>query len=215
MRDGIYLVTDPVLCSPRGVVDTVRLAVDGGVSTVQLRDKEAGLDDMLRQIEALAGVIDGRACLIVNDNLEAVKEARRRGIPVDGLHVGQDDTPVEVAREELGPDVVIGLSADKPEHFAAIPEGVVDYVGIGTIRATATKRDAPEALGVDKFGELARATALRTCAIGGITTDDVPALKRAGADAVAVVSAICAAADPKAAAREMVRLWDATSRCAR
>lgn len=212
MRDGIYLVTDAVLCGPRGVVETVRLAVDGGVSTVQLRDKEAGLDDLLRQLEALAGVIDGRACLIVNDNVEAARQTRSRGIPVDGVHVGQDDAPVDVVRAQLGPNAVIGLSADQPEHFAAIPEGVVDYVGIGTIRATATKKDAPEALGVDKFGELARATALRTCAIGGITAGDVPALKRAGADAVAVVSAICAAADPEAAAREMVRLWEATSR---
>lgn len=210
LRRGIYLVTDRALCGSRGVVETVRLAVDGGVTTVQLRDKEADLDGQLRQLEALAEVIDGRADLVVNDRVDAAVEARRRGLPVAGVHVGQGDTSVSVARAELGPDALIGLSAERPEHFIAIdelPPHTVDYVGIGTIRATATKADAPDALGVEGFGELAQATQLRTCAIGGIRAEDVPALRRAGADAIAVVSAICAANDPEAAAREMVQLW--------
>lgn len=208
MREGIYLVTDRGLCGARGVVETVRLAVDGGVTTVQLRDKGADLADHLRQLEALAEVIDGRACLIVNDRLDAVQEALRLGIPVDGLHVGQGDLSPEVARAELGPDLVIGLSAQTPGHFAAIAPGTVDYVGVGAIHATATKADAPEPLGVQGFKELISPLDIPACAIGGVKAPDVAPLKRAGAASVAVVSAICAAEDPEQAARELVALWD-------
>lgn len=208
MREGIYLVTDRGLCGARGVVETVRLAVDGGVTTVQLRDKDADLADHLRQLEALAEVIDRRACLIVNDRLDAVQEALRLGIPVDGLHVGQGDLSPEVARAELGPDLVIGLSAQTPGHFAAIGPGTVDYVGVGAIHATATKADAPEPLGVQGFKELISPLDIPACAIGGVKAPDVAPLKRAGAASVAVVSAICAAGDPEAAARELVALWD-------
>ena len=208
MREGIYLVTDRALCGTRGVVETVRLAVDGGVTTVQLRDKDAGLEDHLRQLESLAEVIDGRACLIVNDRLDAVQEALRLGIPVDGLHVGQGDLSPAVARAELGPDVVIGLSAQTPEHFAAIEPGTVDYVGVGAIHATATKADAPEPLGVEGFRELVSPLEIPACAIGGVKAPDVAPLRRAGAASVAVVSAICAADDPEQAARELVRVWD-------
>mgnify|MGYP001026880129 CR=1 FL=1 len=218
MKDGIYLVTDEKLCGPRGVVETVRLAVDGGVTTVQLRDKHADLASQVAQLEQLAEVIDGRACLIVNDRLDAFLEARRRGIPVDGLHVGQGDVAPEQAREQIGADAVLGLSTDTIEHIRAaeaLPKGTVDYLGIGTIRATATKDDAPEALGVEGFGALAGETSISVCAIGGIRADDVPALRRAGADAVAVVSAICAAGNPEAAAREMVQLWEVSGRSAR
>lgn len=208
MREGIYLVTDRGMCASRGVVETVRLAVDGGVTTVQLRDKDAGLEDHLRQLEALAEVIDGRACLVVNDRLDAVQEALRLGLPVDGLHVGQGDLSPAVARAELGPDVVIGLSAQTPEHFAAIEPGTVDYVGVGAIHATATKADAPDAVGVEGFGRLVQPLDIPACAIGGIKTPDVAPLRRAGAASVAVVSAICAADDPEAAARELVAAWD-------
>ena len=94
---GIYLVTDPVLCGARGVVETVRLAVDGGVHTVQLRDKHASFDQQLSQLEQLAVVIDGRAKLVINDRLDVAVEAQRRGIAIDGVHLGQGDEAVRTA----------------------------------------------------------------------------------------------------------------------
>ncbi|GAB3079325.1 thiamine phosphate synthase [Corynebacterium aquatimens] len=208
--EGIYLVTDKALCGERGVVETVRLAVDGGVTTVQLRDKDAGRDDLVRQLEELAGVIDGRATLVVNDALDAAVEARRRGIPIDGVHVGQSDEDATVARAHLGPDAVVGLSASNREEFAEIstwPAGTVDYVGVGVIRPTATKKNHPPALGIEGFGELTRIAPVPTVAIGGVGAGDIVGLRQAGAHAVAVVSAICAAEDPRGVAEQMSALW--------
>lgn len=120
-----------MLCGARGVVETVRLAVDGGVHTVQLRDKHASFDQQLSQLEQLAEVIDGRAKLVINDRLDVAVEAQRRGIAIDGVHLGQADEAVLTAREELGTGAIIGLTANTEEHLAAVaalPAGTVDYV---------------------------------------------------------------------------------------
>ncbi|MDN6509815.1 MULTISPECIES: thiamine phosphate synthase [unclassified Brevibacterium] len=210
MNLGIYLVTDRALCGERGVAETVRAAVDGGVRTVQLRDKHAGFDAHLRELERLAEAIQGRALLLVNDRLDVAIAARERGIPVDGVHLGQGDPAVRSARDEFGPDAVIGLTANSDEHLAAVthlPEGTVDYLGIGVIRPTATKPDHPPALGFDGFRRLAAAASVPSVAIGGIGIDDIARLRDDGAAGAAIVSAICAAEDPKATARRFVRAW--------
>ncbi|MBD8012852.1 bifunctional hydroxymethylpyrimidine kinase/phosphomethylpyrimidine kinase [Microbacterium sp. Re1] len=207
---SIHLVTDSALCGERGVVDTVREAVAGGVSVVQLRDKSASDASVIEQLIALSDVIDGRAALVVDDRIDAALEARRRGARVDGAHVGQSDMPVAEARRLLGPDALIGLTADTSAHLAAVralPAGTVDYVGIGVIRPTSTKPDHPPALGLDGFAALAAESPVPVVAIGGIRTDDVAALRQAGAAGVAVVSAVCAAPDARRAARELRRRW--------
>lgn len=207
---SVYLVTDAGLCGPRGVVETVRAAVDGGATVVQLRDKQAtdaGTADLLVE---LSEVIDGRALLLVNDRLDAAVTARHHGARVDGIHLGQDDTSVERARELLGPDALIGLTANSREHLdalRALPDGTVDYVGVGVIRPTNTKPDHPPALGVAGFRALAAQSPVPAVAIGGIRISDVDALRDAGAAGVAVVSAVCAATDPRAAAQAIRRAW--------
>src|SRR5690625_1279750 len=117
---GIYLVTDPVLCGARGVVETVRLAVEGGVRTVQLRDKHTSFDQQLNQLEQLAEVIDGRAKLVINDRLDVAGEAQRRGIAIDGVHLGQCDESVLTASAALGGGAVIGLSANTEVHLTTV-----------------------------------------------------------------------------------------------
>ena len=207
---GIYLVTDPVLCGPRGVVETVRLAVDGGVHTVQLRDKHASFDQQLSQLEQLAVVIDGRAKLVINDRLDVAVEAQRCGIAVDGVHLGQGDKSVLVARYKLGADAVIGLTANTEEHLAAVaalPVGTADYVGVGVIRPTSTKPDHPPALGIDGFEKLTAQSPVSTVAIGGVRKEDIQPLLNAGAAGICFVSAICAADDPEATARSMANAW--------
>lgn len=214
VHSGIYLVTDGALCGPRGVVETVRAAVEGGVGAVQLRDKTSETSVQLRQVERLAEVIAGRAQLLVNDRLDVVLAARRRGIPVDGVHLGQGDAGASAAREALGADAVVGITANTRQHLAELAEldaGTVDYLGVGVIRPTSTKSDHPPALGVDGFARLATATQVPCVAIGGIRVPDVPGLRRAGAAGVAVVSAICAATDPAAAAGTLVRAWAASA----
>lgn len=210
MNLGIYLVTDRALCGERGVVQTVRQAVDGGVNTVQLREKYDGFDEQLRELERLAEVIDGRALLVINDRLDVAIAARERGIAVDGVHLGQGDTAVDRARGELGPDAIVGLTANTPEHLTAVanmPERSVDYLGIGVIRPTSTKPNHPPALGFDGFEHLAATAPVPSVAIGGVELADTAELRRRGAAGIAVVSAICAAPDAEAAARDFVRAW--------
>ena len=207
---SLYLVTDAALCGARGVVETVRLAVDGGVRIVQLRDKQATDAETADLLVQLSQVIDGRALLVVNDRLQAAVQARSKGARVDGVHLGQSDASVAQARALLGPDALIGLTANTPAHLDAIralPAGTVDYVGVGVIRPTSTKPDHPPALGIDGFRALAASSPVPAVAIGGIGIADVAALRRAGAAGVAVVSALCAAENPRTAARALRREW--------
>lgn len=211
MKLGLYVITDRDLCGARGVAETVRRAVRGGARIVQLREKKAGFDDQLRQVEELAEAIDGRARLIVNDRLDVAIAARDRGIPVDGVHLGQEDARALTSRQALGRHAIVGLTANTSAHLAAVsqlPAGTVDYLGVGVIRPTTTKPDHPPALGVDGFAELVASTQIPCVAIGGITLTDVAPLKRAGAAGIAVVSAVCAAADPESAARTLTREWE-------
>ncbi|PRA78619.1 bifunctional hydroxymethylpyrimidine kinase/phosphomethylpyrimidine kinase [Microbacterium sp. MYb66] len=207
---SLYLVTDAELCGERGVVETVRQAVDGGVRIVQLRDKEATDAETVEQLVALSEAIDGRALLVVNDRLEAAVAARGRGARVDGVHLGQGDASVLRARAALGPDALIGLTANTPAHLEALralPAGTVDYLGVGVIRPTATKPDHPEPLGIDGFAAFVASSPLPCVAIGGVGIDDTEELRDAGAVGLAVVSVLCAAADPAATAGAFRRRW--------
>ena len=209
---SLYLVTDAELCGDRDVVETVRLAVDGGARIVQLRDKEASDAETVEQLVALSHVIDGRALLVVNDRLDAALAARARGARVDGVHLGQGDASVLRAREALGPDALIGLTANTAAHLEAVralPPGTVDYLGVGVIRPTTTKPEHPEPLGIAGFGAFAASSALPCVAIGGVGIDDTEALHDAGAAGLAVVSALCAADDPAVTAQEFRRRWAA------
>ncbi|MBS1675475.1 MAG: bifunctional hydroxymethylpyrimidine kinase/phosphomethylpyrimidine kinase [Actinobacteria bacterium] len=207
---ALYLVTDPGLSGERGVPAVVDAAVSGGVRIVQLRDKDADDASIVAQLIELSRVIAGRALLVVDDRLDAVVEARRRGARVDGIHIGQSDVSPLVARSVLGPDAIIGLTANQPAHLAAaksLPAGTVDYLGVGVIHPTQTKADHPPELGVAGFAAFAAQSPIPCVAIGGIGRDDVAPLRAAGAAGVAVVSAICAAPNPQVAARKLLRAW--------
>lgn len=206
---GIYLVTDRELCGERGVIDTVARAVAGGASVVQYREKSAPDQEQLREIAALADVIDAGVPLLINDRLDLAVAARRRGIRVDGVHLGQDDASLADARAALGTDALIGYSAETIEQITAVDARGADYIGVGAIFATATKTDHPPELGIEGFAALTGAVDVPCVAIGGVKLDHVRALRDAGAAGVAVVSAICAAPDPEATAQEFVAAWTA------
>lgn len=142
--------------------------------------------------------------------------ARAAGASVQGVHIGQSDLPAALVRELIGPDAVLGLSAageaqiDAANKLQLRSPGTIDYLGVGAVHATPTKKDAPEPLG---HAGLARAVAhsdLPVIAIGGIDADDVAPLACSGAAGVAVVRAICAAEDPRAAATNLLNLWEGT-----
>jgi len=198
----LYLVTDTALSAPRSVPEVVAAAVAGGVTAVQVRDKTASRRDLLALVRAVQEVLPAGVPLIVND---AVDVALLTG--ADGVHVGQDDLPAAEVRRLLGPDALIGVSAGTPAELAtvtALPAGTVDLVGIGPVWATPTKPDAGAGLGLDRLRGLAgtaRAAGLTSVAIGGVHADQAAAVAGTGVDGICVVSDICTAADPAAAAR--------------
>lgn len=208
---SIYLVTDSDQVAARGrdVPSTVASAVAGGVTAVQVREKDAPAAQFLSTVLSVAAVLPEHVALFVNDRVDVFLAARAAGVRVTGVHVGQSDLPVAVARHLVGDEPIIGLSAATPGELAAaaVDRGRVDYIGIGVLRATSTKIDAPPALGLDGFARLVSATRLPAVAIGGVGIADMAPLRRSGAAGAAIVSGICAAPDPEAAARDFAEAW--------
>lgn len=208
---SVYLVTDSRLAEAAGhdLVELVRAAAGNGVTAVQVREKDAPAARFLRTVLRIADVLPEGVALLVNDRVDVFLAARAAGAAVAGVHVGQSDLPAEAVRAIIGPDAVLGLSASTPEQLRLAASGAarVDYVGIGAVHATTTKRDAPEALGLDRFARLVAASPLPSVGIGGVTTADLPSMRAGGAAGAAVVSAVCSAPDPAAAARALRAAW--------
>jgi thiamine-phosphate pyrophosphorylase len=195
----LMLVTDPAMTVARGLIPTVLEAVAGGVTIVQLRDK--GADDATKTAAAIAlrdALAPSRVPLIVNDRPSVALAAGAAG-----AHIGQDDGNPAAARALLGRDALIGLSVTNAAEVAMVDPGVVDYVGLGPAIASATKADAAPAIGIDGLAAIGARLPVPFIAIGGITEGNAAEMIRAGATGVAVVSAICAADDPRAAARRI------------
>lgn len=192
---SVYLVTDPGLARRHGLLETVRLAVAGGATVVQLRDKHASDAELIAQGRALKALLAPAGVkLIVNDRVDVAI-----AIGADGLHVGQDDLPAREARARIGATMILGVSAGDEAEIATVDPAIVDHVGMGPFAATTTKTDASAPLGAARFAQLRATVKLPVVAIGGIGEINAADAIRAGADGVAVISAICAAADPQAA----------------
>lgn len=197
---SLYLVTDPQLCAAMGVEATVAAAVAGGVSFVQLRDKTGSTADRVAMARALKARLAGTGVpLVINDDVEAALTAA-----VDGVHLGQGDGDPASARQRLGPGKILGLSCETAKEVCAADPQVVDYLGIGTVFATATKNDHKPLIGLEGLRELCALSPLPTVAIGGLKAAHGPQIRAAGADGMAVVSAICGQPDPRAAARDIL-----------
>lgn len=212
---SVYLVTDSRQAAEAGheLPDLVRAAIDGGVTAVQVREKDAPAAAFLETVLRLAEVVPPDVALLVNDRVDVFLAARAARARVAGVHVGQSDLPVEAVRALIGPEAILGLSAAAPDELrdAAASPARIDYVGIGPVHTTTTKRDAPEPLGLEWFGALVAASALPAVGIGGVMSADLPAMRAAGAAGAAVVSAICSSPNPLAAARELREAWEAAS----
>ncbi len=207
----LYFVTDTTLCGDRGVVETVRRAVAGGVTCVQVRAKSAPAAEFLALVTAVADAVGDRVPVLVNDRVDVYLAARARGAAVHGVHVGQNDLPLEIVRELVGGDAIVGWSANTAEHLAAagmLSDGTVDYLGVGAIKPTSTKPDHPTPLGVEGFERIQHRTELPCVAIGGIGLADTAGLRRAGAAGVAIVSALCTADDPQSVAHAFREEWN-------
>ncbi len=226
MRDTLdisaYLVLGPENTLGRPVGDVVAAAIDAGFTIVQVRSKVLGARDLMacaaeaaRAIEA-AGAQD-RVPLLIDDRLDVALACRDAGIKVDGVHVGQSDVPVETCRKYLGEDAIVGLSAAAHEmrrYIETADMSQVDYLGVGPLHETATKPDC----GLDDDGkiitrsleelaDLHRVSPKPIVVGGGVKAADLPGLAKTGVEGFFVVSAVCAADDPHAAAAELVAAW--------
>ncbi|MDE3028545.1 MAG: thiamine phosphate synthase [Paracoccaceae bacterium] len=201
MNLSVYFVTPERAEQP--LAELVLAAVRGGAGVVQLRDKTATDAEMVRVARDLRALLVPLGVpLIINDRVEVMLASG-----ADGLHVGQGDAPVEEMRRLIG-GRILGLSIETLAQVQAMPDAVVDYIGVGPIYATATKPDAAAPLGMRGLAEIVRAARVPVVAIGGIGLADVAPVRETGAAGLAVVSAIAAAADPERATRDLVAAWE-------
>ncbi len=193
----VYLIFDPTdaTLGPEEMVDAV---VAGGVTAVQLRWKGATDREIVQVGRKIAPRLNRAGIpFLINDRIDVAM-----AIGADGVHLGVDDLPLADARRLGGPDFIIGFSPETDEQIADA-SAKASYLGIGPFYATQTKLDAGEELGDREFGRRRSLTPLPVVAIGGITADTASNVMQAGADGVAVASAILRAADPRSATRRI------------
>ncbi len=192
----LCLVTDSALANGRSLAGIVAAAVKGGITLVQLREKTASTRAFIEQARVLKRLLAPlRVPLLINDRIDVALAAG-----ADGAHVGQQDMPVALVRRLLGPAAIIGLSITELGELRDPDVELADYLGVGPIFAQSTKLDATPPLGLDGLAEIRRATGKPILAIGGVSAANANAVRSAGADGIAVVSAIMGADDPRAAA---------------
>jgi len=202
--DGIdlrlYLVTDRGYMGTRDIADVVRQAVAGGVTVCQLREKHCTVAELVEIGRRLRAVLAPLGVpLIINDRLDVAQV-----VEADGVHLGQKDVPYADARRILGPQAIIGLSVETLEQARQAEDLDVDYLGVSPIYPTPTKTDIESAWGLDGLRQLREASRHTLVAIGGIKEENAASIIEAGADGVAVVSAVCASPDPEEAARRIL-----------
>jgi thiamine-phosphate pyrophosphorylase len=205
---GLYLVTGEELSAGRTTAEVVDAAIEGGASVVQLREKaqharrryEIGRE--VRALTAEAGVD-----FVVNDRIDLAM-----ALDADGVHLGQEDLPVSVARELLGEDAIVGCSVSTVDEARTAAADGADYLGVGTVFPTGSKDVRDErVIGVDGVRSIREAVDLPLVAIGGIDATNAGRVVEAGADAVAVISAVTQAPDVASAAGELAAAVEAAS----
>lgn len=184
----------------------VLAALEGGATVIQLRDKVASDEKMTERAQRLVAIAKRYGVpLIINDRIEVALASGAAG-----LHMGQSDGDPNIVRGLIGSKMILGLSIENEDQMmtaAALPEGTIDYVGIGPVRATTTKSDHAPPVGFDGLARIVKASPVPSVAIGGVKGEDCAAVKATGCQGLAIVSAISDAPDPKAATEKLVQQW--------
>ena len=202
MNFSLYLVTDRSLCLGRPLADVVCSAVEGGVTMVQLREKECSTHEMVSLAQSLKTLLAPyNVPLIINDRIDVAL-----AVDAEGVHLGQSDMPVEIARRLIGSKRILGLSVENLDHVRDAEKLPVDYLGVSPIFATPTKTDTAPAWGLEGLRQVRAITKRSLVAIGGINLANAKDVLDAGADGLAVVSAICSAQDPCAASKAFQKI---------
>ena len=199
----LYLVTDRDILGDRDLFTAVEEALKGGVTMLQLREKTASSRDFYQlavRMKELAAAY--QVPLIINDRLDIALAA-----DAGGLHVGQDDLPVAVARRILGPGKILGYSVSTVEEAIYGEQNGADYLGASPVYATGSKVDAGSPIGTDGLRQIKQSVAIPVVGIGGIGEANILDVKRAGVDGASVISAIMGSRDLKRAASALIAAW--------
>jgi thiamine-phosphate pyrophosphorylase len=198
----LHILTDKVVQTRFSHVELARLALAGGADTIQLREKRGTTRKLIDASREMKGVCsEAGVPFIVNDRLDVAIASE-----ADGVHLGQEDFPIPLARKLLGEDRLIGGSAGNLEEAGKCLSEGADYVGFGPVYPTGSKEDAGPAGGIDLLKEVVKAIPLPVIAIGGITHQNAAEVIRAGAYGIAVISAVCCREEPEKATRGLLEL---------
>ena len=202
---GVYLVTDRSLCLNRTLTDVIMQAVQGGVAYVQLREKDISTRLFVEEAMAIKKILKPHSVpLIINDRIDIALACG-----AEGVHIGQEDMPYEIARKLMGSKTIIGLSVEDWTDVEESQKLDVDYIGVSPVFPTPTKTDTKGAWGLAGLAKIKAFSRHPLVAIGGINEANAGEVIAAGAACIAVVSAICAASDPAVATRNLKNIIDA------
>jgi thiamine-phosphate pyrophosphorylase len=196
---GLYFVTDRGLCGGKPLAEVVLQAVRGGAACIQLREKSVSTRFFVEEAGRIKDLLTPfKVPLIINDRLDVAL-----AVGADGVHVGQEDMPYETARRLMGPKAIIGLSVEIWEDVERAESLDCDYLGVSPVFATPTKTDTKEPWGLEGLAKIRAFSRHPLVGIGGLNAENAAAVVMAGADGVAVVSAICTSPDPYETSREL------------
>ena len=199
---GLYFVTDRGLCGNKPLEEVVIEAVKGGAAYVQLREKDVSTGFFLEEAKRIKKLLEQyRVPLIINDRVDVALACG-----AEGVHIGQEDMPYEIVRKLMGQKAIIGLSVETWEDVKASQKMDVNYIGVSPVFSTPTKTDTKGAWGLEGLAKIKAFSRHPLVAIGGINESNVSEVVKAGADCIAVVSAICASPHSEAAARRINKM---------
>ena len=199
---GLYFVTDRSLCGNKPLEEVVIQAVKGGAAYVQLREKDVSTRFFVEEAKRIKILLEQyRVPLIINDRVDIALACG-----AEGVHIGQEDMPYEIVRKLMGQKAIIGLSVETWEDVKASQKMDVNYIGVSPVFSTPTKTDTKGAWGLEGLAKIKAFSRHPLVAIGGINESNVREVVKAGADCIAVVSAICASPHSEAAARRINKM---------
>ena len=196
----LHIITDTILQSRFSCIELAELAIRGGADTIQFRQKNGSTKELISNSQKIKHLcIEAGISFVVNDRLDVAI-----AVDADGVHLGQDDFPIPLARKILPEDTLIGGSAATIEEVRRCVEEGADYVGFGPVFPTASKEDAGPVSGINKLKEVVDASPVPIIAIGGITPENIRKVLEAGAAGIAVISTVCCAEDPTEATQNLL-----------
>ncbi|WP_042361359.1 thiamine phosphate synthase [Geomicrobium sp. JCM 19055] len=204
LQNGLYAITAEELHPGRPLLEVMEETLQGGAKMIQYRDKNGSKKQVIENARALSALAKSYDVpFIMNDHLDVALI-----IDADGVHFGQDDVPLTEARKLLGPNKLIGISTHSLEEAVCAERDGADYIGVGPVFATATKKDAQQEIGLTLLREIVEGVAIPTVAIGGINQQNALSVIETGVTQVAVISDVLQATSVKQAAQTFQTLYD-------